>query len=740
MVLKNIPTYGGMILVCLHALIGVAVSFSATSTTTTTVTNKPKYGTRINKPTEILTTSYNGLVESAFIRHILVETKGMSSLVYDMLYANSTALEKNIESFDTTTTGDVDGVGAIFADNQKRLRDPFGYIASKISTCDGSKSEDGSIGWIDNPFYEGTDESINDIGHPLLPQNVIDEIFQKQLKGGDVMTTESERGVHLIRIEDLLVKHQSKSSEKILSSQNKVITSRKKLSGKGIIPKTPFILSGNSNDNENTKPVAEKYTLLTNGCQMNVADSERMEGILQDNLNLENAPNTKDANVVVINTCSIRDHAESKLYDQLGPLAQRKRNGEHLALVVTGCVAQQEGEALVKKFPEVDAVMGPQVSCVWYYFISSLLLSPYICNIILCLILFFVNLFLCCFIHLSTQYANRLGDILDDVSRGHQVIATDPTLITEDISRPVRTSNVRAWVNVIFGCNEHCTYCVVPFTRGVEQSRSMENIAKEIIELGEEGYREVTLLGQNIDAYGRDMTPKRTFADLLIFLNEAIEGCGVERIRYVTSHPRYFSDRVIDAVSDLDKVCECFHMPFQSGDDTVLKNMRRGYTFDSYMKIIDKIKAKSPDASITGDVIVGFPGETEEQFERTLELMNRVKFDNLNTFAYSPRPNTEASDWTNQVPNEIKDQRLQKVQRLALQHATERSQRFLDKEVEVLVEERNPKNPNQVMGRVRQSRMIFFDGKIDELLGKLVMVKVTETRPWSLSGVLTKVL
>eukprot|EP00594_Rhizosolenia_setigera_P005734 CAMPEP_0178939808 /NCGR_PEP_ID=MMETSP0789-20121207/426_1 /TAXON_ID=3005 /ORGANISM="Rhizosolenia setigera, Strain CCMP 1694" /LENGTH=697 /DNA_ID=CAMNT_0020618711 /DNA_START=1783 /DNA_END=3876 /DNA_ORIENTATION=- len=697
MVLKNIPTYGAMILIYLHALIGVAVSFSATSTTTTTVTNKPKYVTRINKPTEILTTSYNGLVESAFIRHILVETKEMSSLVYDMLYANSTALEKNIESFDTTTTGDVDGVGAIFADNQKRLRDPFGYIASKISTCDGSKSEDGSIGWIDNPFYEGTDESINDIGHPLLPQNVIDEIFQKQLKGGDVMTTESERGVHLIRIEDLLVKHQSKSSEKILSSQNKVITSRKKLSGKGIIPKTPFILSENSNDNENTKPVAEKYTLLTNGCQMNVADSERMEGILQDNLNLENAPNTKDANVVVINTCSIRDHAESKLYDQLGPLAQRKRNGEHLALVVTGCVAQQEGEALVKKFPEVDAVMGP-------------------------------------------QYANRLGDILDDVSRGHQVIATDPTLITEDISRPVRTSNVRAWVNVIFGCNEHCTYCVVPFTRGVEQSRSMENIAKEIIELGEEGYKEVTLLGQNIDAYGRDMTPKRTFADLLIFLNEAIEGCGVERIRYVTSHPRYFSDRVIDAVSDLDKVCECFHMPFQSGDDTVLKNMRRGYTFDSYMKIIDKIKAKSPDASITGDVIVGFPGETEEQFERTLELMNRVKFDNLNTFAYSPRPNTEASDWTNQVPDEIKDERLQKVQRLALQHATERSRRFLDKEVEVLVEERNPKNPNQVMGRVRQSRMIFFDGKIDELMGKLVMVKVTETRPWSLSGVLTKVL
>jgi tRNA-2-methylthio-N6-dimethylallyladenosine synthase len=329
---------------------------------------------------------------------------------------------------------------------------------------------------------------------------------------------------------------------------------------------------------------------------------------------------------------------------------------------------------------------------------------------------------------------NRLGDLLDDVSRGHQVVATDPTLINEDLSRPIRGHTVRAWVNIINGCNEHCTYCVVPGVRGVEQSRSMESILNEVMDLAKSGYKEVTLLGQNIDAYGRDMVPKRTFADLLHYLNDSIPDGSVERIRYVTSHPRYFSDRVIDAVADLDKVCECFHMPFQSGDDEVLKNMRRGYTFDSYMRIIEKIREKSPDASICGDVIVGFPGETDEAFQRTLDLMEAVKYDNLNTFAYSPRPNTEAALWTNQVDEAVKAERLQIVQRLALQHGMERSERYLGKVFEVLVEDRNPRNADQVMGRTRQNRQVFFNANFEESKGSLVNVKITEARPWSLTG------
>lgn len=280
----------------------------------------------------------------------------------------------------------------------------------------------------------------------------------------------------------------------------------------------------------------------------------------------------------------------------------------------------------------------------------------------------------------------------------------------------------------------HCTYCVVPGVRGVEQSRSMDAILQECLQLAASGYKEVTLLGQNIDAFGRDMTPKRTFADLLNYLNDNLPPDTISRIRYVTSHPRYFSERVIDAVANLDKVCECFHMPFQAGDDQVLRDMRRGYSFGSYMNIIRKIRAKAPDASICGDVIVGFPGETETQFQRTLDLMEEVHFDNLNTFAYSPRPNTEASDWDNQIPPDVQSERLQRVQALAAKHALERSQRYLDRDVEVLVEGRNPKNGDEVMGRTRQGRQVFFPGNVNELKGELVMVEITEARTWSLMG------
>jgi len=230
------------------------------------------------------------------------------------------------------------------------------------------------------------------------------------------------------------------------------------------------------------------------------------------------------------------------------------------------------------------------------------------------------------------------------------------------------------------------------------------------------------------------MSPRRTFADLLNYLNENLPDNTISRIRYVTSHPRYFSDRVIDAVADLDKICECFHMPFQAGSDSVLKGMRRGYTYSSYMSIINKIRAKAPDASICGDVIVGFPGETEEGFQRTLDLMEEVKFDNLNTFAYSARPNTEAADWDNQIPTDVQNERLQRCQALAAKHAQERSMRYLNRKVEVLVEDRNPKNKDEVMGRTRQGRQVFFPGDISELKGELVMVEIVEARTWSLVG------
>ena len=232
------------------------------------------------------------------------------------------------------------------------------------------------------------------------------------------------------------------------------------------------------------------------------------------------------------------------------------------------------------------------------------------------------------------------------------------------------------------------------------------------------------------------MVPKRTFAQLLQYLNTNLASSSIERIRYVTSHPRYFSDRVIEAVANLDKVCECFHMPFQAGDDTVLRRMRRGYTYDSYFKIIQKIRdIASDDAAITTDIIVGFPGETDEQFQRTLDLMEAVKFDNVNSFIYSPRPNTEAADYEDTIPYEIKAERLQRVQQLAVQHGQERSNRYLNRIIEVLVEDSNPKNPTQqVMGRTRQGRQVYFDGNLNELKGQLVQVQITEARTWSLLG------
>ncbi|CAM9365981.1 unnamed protein product [Discosporangium mesarthrocarpum] len=352
------------------------------------------------------------------------------------------------------------------------------------------------------------------------------------------------------------------------------------------------------------------------------------------------------------------------------------------------CVAQQEGEKLLRRIPEIDLVMGP-------------------------------------------QYANRLGDLLEDVMNGNQVVATDPSLIMEDISKPRRGSSTCAWVNIIYGCNEHCTYCVVPGVRGVEQSRPKESIRQEMVELAKAGYREVTLLGQNVDAYGRDMEPRQSFAGLLHYVADVP---GIERVRFVTSHPRYMSLRVVEAVAELPAMAECFHVPFQSGDNKVLKDMRRGYTVESYMKIVRRIRELSPDAAVCGDVIVGFPGETEEQFQHTLDLMEEVKYDNLNTFSYSPRPNTEAALWENQVPEDVKSDRLQRVMRLGARHALERSQRYMGRVMEVLVEERNPKNAAQVMGRTRTNRPVFVQGRIEELRGKLLPVRITECRPWSLTG------
>ncbi|MEB3172192.1 MAG: MiaB/RimO family radical SAM methylthiotransferase, partial [Synechococcaceae cyanobacterium] len=314
--------------------------------------------------------------------------------------------------------------------------------------------------------------------------------------------------------------------------------------------------------------------------------------------------------------------------------------------------------------------------------------------------------------------------------------------ILEDITTARRDSTICGWVNVIYGCNERCTYCVVPSVRGREQSRLPEAIRLEMEGLAEQGYKEITLLGQNIDAYGRDLpgiTPEgrrqHTLTDLLQFVHD-VE--GLERIRFATSHPRYFTERLIDACAELPKVCEHFHIPFQSGDDDVLRAMARGYTVARYRRIITRIRARMPDAAISADVIVAFPGESDGQFRNTLALVEEIGFDQVNTAAYSPRPGTPAADWPDQLPEAVKVERLQELNALVERKARERSARYAGRCEEVLVEGANPRDGEQAMGRTRTNRLTFFPAQRADgspvRPGDLVTVKIDTVRAFSLSG------
>jgi len=441
-----------------------------------------------------------------------------------------------------------------------------------------------------------------------------------------------------------------------------------------------------------------RYWITTFGCQMNKADSERMAGILEA-MGYTPGSDEHSADLVLYNTCTIRDNAEQKVYSYLGRQAQRKRDNPHLTLVVAGCVAQQEGEALLRRVPELDLVMGP-------------------------------------------QHANRLDTLLSQVESGQQVVATGENHILEDITTARRDSAICAWVNVIYGCNERCTYCVVPSVRGREQSRLPEAIRLEMEGLAARGFREITLLGQNIDAYGRDLpgiTPEGRRAHTLTDLLQQVHDVkGLERIRFATSHPRYFTERLIDACADLTKVCEHFHIPFQSGDDDVLRAMARGYTVDRYRRIIERIRRRMPDASITADVIVAFPGESDAQYRRTLALIEEIGFDLVNTAAYSPRPNTPAATWPDQLEEAVKVERLQELNALVERIARQRSSRYLGRREEVLAEGVNPRDDQQLMGRTRTNRLTFFPARRPDgnavTPGDLVTVQIEETRPFSLSG------
>ena len=440
------------------------------------------------------------------------------------------------------------------------------------------------------------------------------------------------------------------------------------------------------------------YWITTFGCQMNKADSERMAGTLEK-MGYKRADDELKADLVLYNTCTIRDNAEQKVYSFLGRQAKRKHKTPSLKLVVAGCLAQQEGESLLRRVPELDLVMGP-------------------------------------------QHVNNLENLLGKVDSGNQVAATEESFISEDITNARRESPICGWVNIIYGCNERCSYCVVPSVRGKEQSRFPNAIKNEIQQLAHDNFKEITLLGQNVDAYGRDLPgttkegrKENTLTDLLYYIHD-VE--GIRRIRFATSHPRYFSKRLIQACYELDKVCEHFHIPFQSGNNEILKLMARGYTIDKYKKIIENIRSLMPNASITADAIVAFPGESEEQYQDTLKLISDIGFDQVMTAAYSPRPNTPAALWHNQISEEVKKERLKEINELVETTSKKRNERYLENIESVLIEGFNPKNSSQIMGRTRTNRLTFVEIpkniKFNFSLGDEVDVRINEARSFSLTG------
>ncbi|WP_025641153.1 tRNA (N6-isopentenyl adenosine(37)-C2)-methylthiotransferase MiaB [Schnuerera ultunensis] len=434
----------------------------------------------------------------------------------------------------------------------------------------------------------------------------------------------------------------------------------------------------------------KKYTIVTYGCQMNEHDSEKISWILET-MGYKWTDNKEESDFIIYNTCLVRENAELKVYGQLGALKDLKRKNPDLILAVCGCMMQQEEarDIILSKYKHVDIIFG-------------------------------------------TGNIHKLPQL---ISRYHQInrtvvdIVEDNREIVEDIEAN-RKYSFKAFVNIMYGCNNFCTYCIVPYTRGREKSRKPENIIKEIEDLAKKGYKEITLLGQNVNSYGKTLGYDYSFANLLEDVNK-IE--GIARIRFMTSHPKDLSDELIQSIAKLDKVCEHLHLPVQSGSNKILKEMNRKYTKGDYLTLIEKIKNAVPDIAISTDIIVGFPGETEEDFNETLDLIKKVRYDSAFTFLYSVRKGTIAAKMENQVPDEIKHERFQRLLDTLYPIFYEENLKYADKIVEVLVEEVSKNNENVLTGRTRHGKLIHFEGS-KELIGNLVNVKVEKIKSFTLEG------
>lgn len=437
----------------------------------------------------------------------------------------------------------------------------------------------------------------------------------------------------------------------------------------------------------------KKVYIETMGCQMNKSDTERMFGMLS-NFGYEETDTPKKADLLMVNTCSIRQLSEDKAFSLIGTWGKWKKTRPELKIGFCGCVAQQKAEEIFKRAHYVDFVLG-------------------------------------------THKIYSLPDIIKKINNGEKVCECEETNATEDDKAVKfeidRVKSVNAWIPITEGCNNFCTYCIVPYTRGRERSRLPETILKEVKDALNSGFKEITLLGQNVDSYGKDFNDKNyRLADLLRDVN-AID--GKFRIRFVTSYPTDITDELIKTTLELDKVCEYFHIPMQSGSSEVLKKMNRRYDRETYFRIANKVREMVPDVTITSDFIAGFPGETEEQFQHTCDEILRLELDYSNTAAYSPREGTVAAKWKDKfLSKEVKEERLARLNEAVREACLISNKKYVGREMEILVEKfENHKGTNVISGRTRNNKMVHVPCDINRI-GEFVNVKIVGVKTWYLKG------
>ncbi|HTO44795.1 MAG TPA: tRNA (N6-isopentenyl adenosine(37)-C2)-methylthiotransferase MiaB [Burkholderiales bacterium] len=442
--------------------------------------------------------------------------------------------------------------------------------------------------------------------------------------------------------------------------------------------------------------MAGKVYIKTFGCQMNEYDSDKMADVLADSEGLQQTPDPEQAEVILFNTCSVREKAQEKVFSDLGRVRHLKRRNPDLLIGVGGCVASQEGSAIVQRAPFVDLVFGPQT-------------------------------------------LHRLPDLIRERRRTGrpQVDVSFPAIEKFDALPPARVDGVTAFVSIMEGCSKYCSFCVVPYTRGEEVSRPLDDVLTEVADLTDQGIKEITLLGQNVNAY-RGPTPDGGIADLALLLEYLAEMPGLERIRYTTSHPKEFTQRLIDAYERVPRLVGHVHLPVQSGSDRVLAAMKRGYTTLEYKSIVRRLRAVRPEMSVSSDFIVGFPGETESEFEATERLVDEIGFDRSFSFVYSARPGTPAASLTDATPHDVKLQRLQRLQeRLELQ-ARSISDAMVGTHQRVLVEGPSKSDPSELSGRTDNNRVVNFPvllaADAAQLIGQFSNVLIIAAMPHSLRG------